>query len=239
MDILSQAAKGRESDSINNLHKVIGTVIRLRSEMPLDVIVRFLGEREIVVKMALNQIQSIIPIPTDLSQPIQIYHPSFPDFITSRERCPDSRFYVDTSIHERRRALHCLDILNNQLSKGVETLLKPMEEASSVPRDALLRTIPLEVQYACRFWAVHVTFSSINNSDKEIMERVDLFSSTMLLRWVASMCILDAISDTIATTRSLQQWMVSLLPSMPIPSPNTLVGQFRAMELLEGAILRY
>ena len=180
--------------------------------MPLDAISRFLGEEAIVVKTAFNRIQSIIPIPTDRSGLIQVYHPSFPDFVTSRERCLDSRFYMDTSTHERRLALRCLDILNNQLSKDIETLLKPTEEASSLYRNALLRTIPLEVQYACRFWAVHVTLLSMNNNDKELMERVDVFSSTMLLRWVVSMCILDALSDTIAATRSLQQWIVSPAP---------------------------
>src|SRR5258708_40210009 len=97
--------------------------------MSLGVIACFMGEREIVVKMALNQIQSIIPIPTDLSRPIQIYHPSFPDFITSRDRCPDSWFYVGTSVHERRLVLHCLDILNNELSKAIETLWEPADEA--------------------------------------------------------------------------------------------------------------
>src|SRR5258707_13835739 len=99
--------------------------------------------------MALNRIQSIIPIPTDLSQPIQTYQPSCPEFITRWERCPASLFYVDSSIHERRLALQCLDILNNQLSEYIETLLKPTVEVSSVPREALLRPIPLKVQYAC------------------------------------------------------------------------------------------
>src|SRR5258708_14104138 len=141
---------------------------------------------------------------------IKIYHQSFADFITSRDRCPDSLFYVDTSIHERRLALHSLDILNHHLSKDIETLLKPTEEASLVPRDALLRTIPLEVQYACRFWAIHVTFSSMDNSEKELIDRVDLFSSTILLRGVVTMCILDALSETTSATRSMQEWMVSL-----------------------------
>ncbi len=224
MAILSQTAEGLESDSVNKLQKVIGTVIRLRSEMPLDSIADFLGEREIVVKMALNRIQSIIPIPTDLSQPIQIYHPSFPDFITSRERCPDSLFYVDSSIHERRLALQCLDILNNQLSEYIETLLKPTVEVSSVPREALLRTIPLKVQYACQFWAIHITFSSMDNSDDKLMEWMDLFSSTMLLRWVVTMCILDALSETISATRSMQQWIVSLASPVSISSINSLAG---------------
>src|SRR5260221_9209280 len=118
---------------VDDMKMAIGIVIRLRSEMPLKAIVRFLEDEGEIVR-ALNRIQSIIPIPTNLSRLIQIYHPSFPDFVTSRERCPDSRFYVDTLTHERRLALCCLDILNNQLSKDIETLLKPTEEASSFYR---------------------------------------------------------------------------------------------------------
>ncbi len=178
--------------------------------MPLEAIVRFLGDDGNMVEMALNRIQSIIPVPTDPSRPIQIYHPSFPDFVTSRERCPDSRFYVNTSTHERRLALQCLDILNNRLSEGVETLLKPTGKASAMSKDSVLRTIPQEVQYACRFWAVHVAFSAMDNNDEDLMKRLDLFPSTMLLRWVVSMCIIHAISDAIAATHSMQQWMVSL-----------------------------
>src|SRR5258708_35693522 len=152
--------------------------------MPLKAIGRFLGDEGKMVRRALNRIQSIIPIPTDPSRPIQIYHPSFPDFVTSRERCPDSRLHVDPSAHERQLALRCLDILNNRLSEGIETLLKPIQEVDVVSKDTVLHMIPQEAQYACRFWALHVTFSSIDNSDEELMERLDRFSSTMLLRWV-------------------------------------------------------
>src|SRR5258708_9785932 len=220
-------------------NSVIGIGIQLCFEMPLEAIVRFLGDDGNVVEMALNRIQSIIPVPTDPSRPIQIYHPSFPDFVTSRERCPDSRFCVDISIHERRLALRCLDILNNRLSEGVEILLRPTEEADAVSKDTVLRTIPQEVQYACRFWAVHVAFSSMDNHDEELMERLDLFSSTMLLRWVISMCILHAISGAIVAARSMQQWIVSLAFLMSIFTTSNLVGRFRTMELFEGAILRH
>src|SRR5260370_18883455 len=203
---------------------VVGTGVQIHVEMPLEAIVRLLGDNENKVEMALNRIQSILPIATDPSRPIQIYHPSFPDFVTSRERCPDSRFYVDKSTHERRLALQCLDILNNRLSEKVETLLKPIEEVDAVSEDTVLCTIPQEVQYACRFWAVHVAFSSVDNSDEDLMKRLDLFSSTMLLRWVVSMCILDAISDAIAAACSMQQWIVSLAFLMYISSTNDLVG---------------
>ncbi len=237
--ILSQAVEDLGSVGIEDMKIVVGTFIQLRSEMPLEAIVRFLGDDENKVEMTLNRLQLIIPIPTDPSQPIQIWHPSFPDFVTSRERCPDSRIYVDTSTHERRLALQSLDILNKRLSEGVETLLKPIEKAEAVSKDAILCTIPQEVQYACRFWAVHVAFSSMNSSDEELMERLDLFSSTKLLRWVVSMCLLDAIPDAIAAASSMQQWMVTLAFLMSISSTNNLVGQFRAMELFEGAILRH
>ncbi len=224
MDILSQATEGLDSVCVDDVKTVIGTVTQLRSEMTLKTIVGFLGDEGKIVRSALSHIQSIIPIPTDPSRPIQIYHPSFPDFVTSQERCPDPRFYVDTSTYERRLALQCLDILNHRLSEKVETLLKPMQKADAVSRDTVLRTIPQEVQYACRFWAAHVAFSSMDKNDEELMKSLDLFSSTMLLRWVISMCILDAISDTIDAARSMQQWMVSLAFLMSISSTNNLVG---------------
>src|SRR5260370_16310006 len=110
--------------------------------MPLEVIVPFLGDDENMVEMALNRIQSIIPIPTDPSQPIQIYHPLFPDFITSRERCSDSRFYIDISTHERRLALHCLDILNHRLSPELNPLLKPPKPLSPLSKPPHLPSIP-------------------------------------------------------------------------------------------------
>ncbi len=238
-DVLSQAVEGLESVSMEDMNSVIGTVILLHSEMPLEAITSFLGDDGNMVEMALNRIQSIVPIPTDPLRPIQIYHPSFPDFITSRERCPDSRFYVDTLTHDRRLALQCLDILNNRLSEKVETLLKPTEEADAVSKDTVLRTIPQEVQYACRFWAVHVAFSSMDNNDEELMKRLDLFSSTMLLRWVVSMSILHVISDALDAACSMQQWIVSLAFLMAISSTNDLVGRFRAMVVFEGAILRH
>ncbi len=144
---------------------------------------------------------------------------------------------MDTSTHKRQLALQCLDILNNRLSEGVETLLKPTEKVNAVSKDTILCTIPQEVQYACRFWAVHAACSSTDNVDEKLMERLDLFSSTMLLRWVVSMCILDAIPDAITAARSMQQWLVSITFLMAISSTHILVGQFRAMELFEGAIL--
>src|SRR5258707_4140469 len=105
--------------------------------MPLEVIARILEQDEDRVRTALNPIQSLIPIPTDPSRPIQIYHPSFPDFVTSRERCPDSRFYVDTLTHERRLGLQCLDILNHRLSEGVEPIMKSTAEADTVSTDTV------------------------------------------------------------------------------------------------------
>ncbi len=130
---------------------------------------------------------------------------------------------MDTT-YEPRLALQCLDILNNRLSEGVETLLKPTEKVDAVSNDTILCTIPQEVQHACRFWAVHAARSSTDNVDEKLMERLDLFSSTMLLRWVVSMCILDAIPIAITAARSMQRWLVSIGFLVVIPPTNVLVG---------------
>ena len=206
--ILSQAAEGLETAPFEDMKTTIGTIVQLRSEMPLEVIERFLGGD--AVRIALGRIQSIIPIPMNSSQPVQIYHPSFPDFITSWDRCGDERFHVDVLKHEKRLALRCLDVLNQKLSTGAEKWPKPTEGISALSKEAALSLIPPEVQYACRFWAAHTTFQSVEHSDEDLVTRLEAFSSTMLLQWVVAMSILGGISDAITATRTLQQWMVSL-----------------------------
>ena len=190
--------------------------------MPLEIIGQFLEMDPVAT--TLGRIQSIIPIPTDTSQAVQIYHPSLPDFITSKERCPDSRFYVDIPRCERRLALRCLDILNHQLSEDIDELLKPTEEVSALSKEVVLCTIPLEVQYACRFWAVHVAYNSKGGSDSELGMRLEKFSSTVLLRWVVTMCILGATLDVVATARTMQKWIVSSTPAMSILPADDMSG---------------
>ena len=220
--ILSRATTGLRKELIERMQILVGTIVCLRSEMPLDIIGQFLKMRSVVT--TLGRIQSIIPIPTDTSQPIQIHHPSFPDFITSRERCPDSRFYVDIPSHERRLALRCLDILNYELSEDIDELLRPTEEVSVLSKEVVLDTIPLDIQYACRFWAVHVTYKSKGRNENELRTRLEQFSSTMLLRWVVTMCILGGISDAVAASRTMQQWIVRLTSAVSVLPAHDMSG---------------
>ena len=95
--------------------------------------------------------------------------------------------------------------------EDADNLLKLTEEISVLSKEAVLDVIPLEVQYACRFWAVHVAFQSTDHRDEELAATLDAFSSTKLLRWVVAMSILEALSDAITATRTIQEWMVSLV----------------------------
>ncbi len=209
--VLLQAANRLRGPLVKGIQDVIGTIIRLRLEMPLKAIGQFLGVG--TVQTSLGRIQSIIPIPSDSTRPVRIYHPSFPDFITSRECCPHSQFYVDIHSHERRLALRCLDILNSKLSEdAIDKLLNPTEKISVLSKEAVLNVMPLEVQYACRFWVAHVVFKSMDQHGDEVLAtKLDTFSSTNLLLWVVAMSILGALSDAIAATRTIQEWMVSLV----------------------------
>jgi len=65
--------------------------------------------------------------------------------------------------------------------EDADNLLKLTEEISVLSKEAVLDVIPLEVQYACRFWAVHMAFQSVDHHDDELVGRLDTFSSTKLL----------------------------------------------------------
>src|SRR6266446_2717945 len=89
-------------------------------------------------------------------------------------------------------------------------------------------------------WYIHLfILNSARGSEMNGGRQTPNVHCLFLYRWVISMCILHAISDAIAAARSMQQWIVSLTFRMSISSTHNLVGQIRAMELFEEAILRH
>src|SRR5258706_10510150 len=104
-------------DHMLDFRLVLATVVLLRNPMSLQTLSKFLQIPNI--RNLLVHIQSVIPLPQDSEGIVEIYHPSFPDFITDSSRCHDDRFRVDVAGCERQMSLHCLELLITGLPDGV------------------------------------------------------------------------------------------------------------------------
>src|SRR5258705_12616241 len=143
-------------DCMLDFQHVLATVVLLQNPMSLQTLSKFLQIPDI--RNLLIHIQSIIPLPQDPEGKVEIYHPSFPDFITDSSRCHDAMFRVDVAGCERQMSLHCLELLITGLSDGVYEIVPWHSLNSSIANITakLTPVVGLEVQYACQFWASHM-----------------------------------------------------------------------------------
>src|SRR5258708_3123549 len=156
-------------------------------------------------KGPLIQIQSIIPLPQDPEGKVEIYHPSFPDFITDSSRCHDDRFRVDVAGCEMQMSLHCLELLTTGLPDAVYEIVPWHSLNASIANltTKLTSVVGLEVQYPCQFWASHL--GKVEVVDEKLGLALEKFTEVgkgerkatflkLVMRLISTFAVRDAIS---------------------------------------------
>jgi hypothetical protein len=124
-------------------------------------------------------------------------HKSFRDFIINQSRCPDVRFFVSAPDHHGQLALACLDSLKRGLTKED---LCCIGDASKFNTDVgnlaslVSKSLPLDVQYACRHWAAHLHNASTEDSTgtlEQLVTALTEFVDNCLLRWMEALSPFD------------------------------------------------
>src|SRR5260221_7510958 len=194
---------------------VLATIVLLWNPMSLQTVSKFLQIPDI--RNLLIHIQSIIPLPQDPEGKVEIYHPSFPDFITDSSRCHDDRFRVDVAGCEMQMSLHCLELLTTGLPDAVYEIVPWHSLNASIANltTKLTSVVGLEVQYACQFWASHL--GKVEVVDEKLGLALEKFTGVgmgagkgYLLKWVMVMSMMGGVHDAIRSLQGLLPWLVSM-----------------------------
>ncbi|KIM71981.1 hypothetical protein PILCRDRAFT_830040, partial [Piloderma croceum F 1598] len=118
----------------HEFERVMGTILLLTSNMSVTALGHLLQLDPADILEALLGVQSILMIPGDDDQPVQLFHTSLRDFLTSKPRSGD--FFIDPSIRHLDILLDCLKLV----SIPPETDIFFSSEAS---------------RYACNNWCYH------------------------------------------------------------------------------------
>src|SRR5260221_2146254 len=201
-------------DRMVDFQHVLATVVLLRNPMSLQTLSKFLQIPNI--RNLLVHIQSIIPLPQDPEGKVEIYHPSFPDFITDSSQC-DDRFRVDVAGGERPMSLYCLGLLTTSLPDALYEIVPWHSLNASIANltTKLTSVVGLEVQYACQFWASHL--GKVEVVDEELGLALEKFTGVgmgvgkgYLLKWVMVMSMMRGVHDAIRSLQGLLPWPVSI-----------------------------
>jgi WD40 repeat protein len=205
-EILSQAAKTSSNPRKHEcaLKNVISTVVLLQEPVPASALAVLAGEQ--------TRTAAFLPLLSavlldDAPAPVRLFHPSFPEFILSEERCQDKRFLVRASEDHLHLAARCLEVMNMHLREDICDLKDPSLPNTEVHH--LQRTLehvaPAELRYACKHWHVHLRLA--NTTSSSLAGSLETFCTTHLLHWVELLSLLNELPAAQAGIRSLLAYL--------------------------------
>ena len=154
------------------------------------------------ISNALRSLHSLLLIPGDETNPVGIFHKSFPDFLTDPGRCKDPRFFVDPPVHHIDILFSCLHLMKEKLKKNICRLegcptLDEVKDLSTRRRAC----IGSALEYACLSWTKHLVRIPGNGPHvKQVQEEIDEFFTNRLLFWI----------EILALTRNLNVGVYAL-----------------------------
>jgi hypothetical protein len=129
--------------------------------------------------------------------PVRILHPSFADFLSDRHRCGSYLWHIDTALHNRLLAIHCISHLNSVLRRNICDLVLSQATVNEV--------LPEATSYACTSWIDHVCI--VTDGVDLVGDNLDRFLFRHLLHWIEAMSILKKSKTPITSVPCLRDWL--------------------------------
>ncbi|KAK6539216.1 hypothetical protein TWF694_009457 [Orbilia ellipsospora] len=172
LPVFEQMIIGANSAELEEISRqfqdIIGLIILLESPLPLSCLSEISGKSDTQLLCTLDQLRSVLNIPDDThsNSPIQIFHLSFRDFLLDDVNKPHW-FWINSKKAHRNIAKNCILLLARTLRQDMCDLKSPGLYLSDISESLINQNIPLEIQYACRYWVHHLKEGYIQDKDPE------------------------------------------------------------------------
>jgi hypothetical protein len=185
------------------LRYVLGSVVVLLSPLSAWRLSVLLHLQEEDVSQTLEDLHAILNIPKDRAQLLRLHHPSFRDFLLSKDRCSNDSFWVDEKSAHEKLASCCLELMSAPagLRQDMCSLSKPGAFRSEIGEETVASSLSPELQYACRYWVEHLTRSQQSIADGDA---VHVFLQTHLLHWLEAMSLMGETGQCVRLLARLQ-----------------------------------
>ncbi|KAF9505346.1 hypothetical protein BS47DRAFT_1354017 [Hydnum rufescens UP504] len=208
MEVLRNSlSSSNHREIVRRFQIVVGSIVLLREPLPLHSLANFVQYETRIVETSLRHLHSVIVPPSDIHEAPRIYHPSFLEFITDPSRCPMSEFViVAVPEQELRHGIRCFQLMATYLKRNVAEISDPSLLNREVDgfEEKVKAALSPEVQYACRYWASHL--SRVEFGERGMMEALEAFSMRSILWWFEAMSLLGSISSAVSLIEEAHHW---------------------------------
>ena len=200
-----------EEEFYSNFQSVVGAVLLVFNPLQVKTLSALLRVSDISI--TLRPLHSVLLIPDSETDPIRVFHKSFPDFLMDPGRCQDKRFFIDPSITHQEILLSCLNLMGG-LKKNICNLddYVILNEVRDLPACRKVQ-IGEALEYACQFWTKHlVGVPNGSHNVEEVHKAIDKFFTTHLLSWIEVLAIMGCLDISIHAMNDIQRWYISVSP---------------------------
>jgi hypothetical protein len=198
--ILDRLLRGQDEEQkeklLSEFHQVIGTIVILDSPLSVNALSKLLELPEDLVYRRINPLYSVIRVPDSKAEPVRLFHLSFRDFLLDKKIRKRTPFGVNATEMHYRLAKQCL-LICQSLQKNICGLPSDGTERTDIDAQAVDSNLPQELQYACRYWAYHLSkcANSENMKYSALLFLQRHFLRKHFLHWVEAMSLLGLTSE--------------------------------------------
>ncbi|KAH6134154.1 hypothetical protein HBI68_251490 [Parastagonospora nodorum] len=176
------------------MRQILGSIVALSSPLSVASLVMLILIPEQRVNRMLKELHAILDVPKDHSQPLRLHHPSFRDFLFSKDRCNDENFWIDEKQAHATLAINCIQLMSSTLKQDICGMRAPGTLAANIGKDRVAQCIKPELEYACVNWIQHLAKGPTELQDGD---QVDLFLKENFLYWLEALGWLRKVSEGI------------------------------------------
>lgn len=199
--ILLEYTEGEKEEVYSTLKQVLGTTAGLFSPLSVLSLSRFLHVDKEAIIQTLDDLHAIVDIPKDETQALRLHHPSFRDFLFDRERCHDSKFWMDENMLHQELVSSCLRLMCTSLKQDICQLDDAGVNATDIQSNRVDKYIPSELRYACLYWVDHLQRCESQLYDDCSAHR---FLQQHLLHWIEALSWIGQASHGIRALVALE-----------------------------------
>jgi hypothetical protein len=179
---------------LSQLRSILGALVFLLEPLRVHAIVGLTGRTLAKVNPLVRRLAAVVL--GGGQEPVSLFHPSFLDFITSGERCHDTRFLLHPSTQHQELACGCLRAMNDAatgLCHNICGLADPFTANQDVADlNERLQRVTEAVRYAAVYWAAHLSCS--DEAGDALEGELVMFCENHLFHWIELLSLLGRLS---------------------------------------------
>ncbi|OJJ31438.1 hypothetical protein ASPWEDRAFT_119580 [Aspergillus wentii DTO 134E9] len=170
---------------------VAGSIVVLSKRLAVHTLSNLIGIAHGDVEWMIEHLLSVLEVPANKQEPVQLLHLSFRDFLIDPQRCQNPVFQIDEKQANHRVMVYSLRVMSASLKRDICGLKKPGTNIKDIEPVVLSKCLPDHVQYACAHWIDHGLLCEMND------DRMYDFLSIHFTHWLESMCLMGLASRMI------------------------------------------